>query len=201
MHDFRQWRPHPWHGLVVGPAPPRVVTAYIEITPFDLVKYEVDKATGYLKVDRPQLGASSPPTLYGLIPQTYCGARVAALSPGTTEADGDPLDICVVSERPITRADIILTANVVGGLRMIDDDEADDKIIGVLADDPVWGDASDLGDLPDALVTRLEHYFVTYKNLPGGPPRARVEERYGAAHAGAVIEASMADYEDTFTAN
>ncbi|MDH4169916.1 MAG: inorganic pyrophosphatase [Acidimicrobiia bacterium] len=198
MHDFREWRPHPWHGLEVGPQPPTLVTAYIEITPFDLVKYEVDKPTGYLKVDRPQQGASSPPTLYGFIPSTYCGPRVAMLSPGATEADGDPLDICVVSERPITRADIILTARVVGGLRMIDDDEADDKIIGVLAGDPVWGGATDLDDLPVALVNRLEHYFVTYKNMPGAPLRARVEARYDMAHAGTVIEAAIADYDELF---
>ena len=60
---FYRWRPHPWHGLDIGPQAPRVVHAYIEITPFDLIKYEVDKATGYLRVDRPQRGSSQPPTL------------------------------------------------------------------------------------------------------------------------------------------
>ena len=198
MSDFLAWRPHPWHGLGVGPDPPTLVTAYIEITPFDVVKYEVDKATGYLRVDRPQQGASSPPTLYGLIPRTYCGPRVAALSPPTEVADGDPLDICVVSERPINRADIILTARVVGGLRMIDDGEADDKIIAVLVDDPVSGDVTDIDDLPVAFPDRLEHYFETYKNLPGGPSVARIEGRYGRAHAETVVEAAMADYDETF---
>ena len=125
---FYRWQPHPWHGLDVGPNPPEVITAYIEITPFDVVKYEVEKTTGHLKVDRPQRGASSPPTLYGLIPRTYCGPRVAALSPETDVADGDPLDVCVVSERPINRAAVVLNARVVGGLRMIDGGEADDKI-------------------------------------------------------------------------
>jgi inorganic pyrophosphatase len=84
----REWRPHPWHGLHAGPDAPQVVTAYIEITPFDVVKYEVDKETGYLSVDRPQLGASVPPTLYGFIPRTYCGQHVAALSQSTQQADG-----------------------------------------------------------------------------------------------------------------
>src|SRR5688572_7539253 len=98
---FYRWRPHPWHGLEAGEAPPELVTAFIEITTRDVVKYEVHKETGYVKVDRPQRFSSSPPTLYGFIPRTYCGERVAALSPGCERADGDPLDICVISERPI----------------------------------------------------------------------------------------------------
>src|SRR3954471_20422020 len=123
---FFRWRPHPWHGLESGDRSPEVVLAYIEITPFDTVKYEIDKATGYLRVDRPQRGAATPPTLYGFIPRTYCGKRVAALSaPGVERADGDPLDICVMSERAITRSDIVLNARVIGGIQMIDNGEAD----------------------------------------------------------------------------
>ncbi len=109
------------------------MTAYIEITPFDVIKYELDKPTGYIKVDRPQETSSSPPTLYGFIPRTYCAERVADLCPSAVRGDGDPLDICVISERAIDRADITMTATVVGGLQMLDGDEADDKIIGVLA--------------------------------------------------------------------
>lgn len=195
---YLAWRPHPWHGLAVGPSPPEIVTAYVEITPYDAVKYEVDKPTGYLKVDRPQLGSSSPPTLYGFVPRTYCGPRVAALSPGTTEADGDPLDICVLSERPIQRADILLTARVVGGFRMIDDGEADDKLVAVLRGDPVWSEVTDLGELPGALLDRLEHYFATYKRIPGREVEVEVEARYGRDHAFAVVEASIADYADRF---
>ncbi len=67
-NPFYRWRPHPWHGLEIGPNPPQLVHAYIEITPFDLVKYEVEKTTGYLKVDRPQRSSSQPPTLYGFVP-------------------------------------------------------------------------------------------------------------------------------------
>ena len=74
---FYRWRPHPWHGLETGPDPPGLVHGYIEITPFDLVKYELDKGTGYLRVDRPQRTSSQPPTLYGIIPRTFCGDRVA----------------------------------------------------------------------------------------------------------------------------
>src|SRR5262249_38058140 len=69
--NFSRWRPHPWHGLDIGPNAPRVVIAYIEITPFDMIKYEIDKASGYLMVDRPQRSSSHPPALYGFIPRTY----------------------------------------------------------------------------------------------------------------------------------
>lgn len=195
---FYQWRPHPWHGLDAGPNPPEVVTAYIEITPFDVVKYEVDKRTGYLKVDRPQRGSSSPPELYGLIPRTYCAARVADLSPETDRADGDPLDVCVLSERPIDHGEIMLDARVVGGIRMLDDDEADDKIVAVLVGDAVWSSVRDLDDIPRALVDRLVHYFLTYKVMPGEESRVSIPEVYGRDHAFAVVEAAMADYKETF---
>src|SRR5512133_963223 len=105
-HYFR-WRPHPWHGLEIGPEPPAIVQAFIEITPFDTVKYEVDKRTGYLRIDRPQLTSSTPPTLYGFIPRTLCANRVGALAP-SSGGDGDPMDICVISERPVERAEVIL---------------------------------------------------------------------------------------------
>jgi len=174
------------------------VTAYIEITPFDLIKYEVDKPTGYLKVDRPQRTSSSPPTLYGFIPRTYCAERVAAFCPPAVRGDGDPLDICVISERAIDRADITLTARVVGGLQMLDHDEADDKIIGVLLKDPVWGDVSEVDGLPKALIDRLVHYFETYKMVPNEPVETRVIERYGAERARMVVTAAREDYRAHF---
>ena len=191
-------RPHPWHGLDVGPDPPHVVTAYIEITPRDVVKYELDKQSGLLKVDRVQQSSSSPPTLYGLIPRTYCGERVAALSPGADRADGDPLDICVYSERPIDKADLILQARVIGGLRMLDNGEADDKIIAVLDNDPYWAEAQDLDDLPTNTVDRLDHYFRTYKLVGASDPPVNIESRYGREEAYKVVEASMADYSASF---
>jgi inorganic pyrophosphatase len=166
---FYRWRPHPWHGLDVGPSPPRLVHAYIEITPFDLMKYEIDKVTGYLRVDRPQRTSSQPPTLYGFIPHTYCGRRVGALCPGVDRGDGDPLDICVVSERPIARAEVIVTARIVGGLQTIDGGEADDKIVAVLENDNIGGNVADITELPGIMVERLRHYFSTYKMVPGKP--------------------------------
>jgi inorganic pyrophosphatase len=149
MADHRTYDrqiPHPWHGLPAGSNPPETVNAYIEITPFDLVKYEVDKETGYLCVDRPQLTSSLPPTLYGLIPRTYCGENVKKLSPGATQGDGDPLDICVIGERPISHSEVVLSAQVVGGIQALDGGKADDKIVAVLENDPVWGQVVEMGE-------------------------------------------------------
>ncbi len=195
---FFRFRPHPWHGLSVGPKPPEIVHAYIELTPFDRVKYEIDKETGYLRVDRPHRASSVPPNLYGFIPQTFCGKRVAALSNKTDVADGDPLDICVISERPISQPEVILNAKVVGGLQMIDQGEADDKIIAVLANDNLYAHINDVSELPDVYVERLRHYFSTYKLIPGQDAIVDVSDAYGREHAFEVINAAIADYEETY---
>lgn len=195
---FYRWRPHPWHGLETGKNPPQLVHAYIELTPFDLVKYEIDKTTGYIIVDRPQRTSSQPPALYGFIPRTYCGERVAKLAPKSKRGDGDPLDICVLSERQINRTEIIVNARVVGGLQMIDYDEADDKIIAVLENDHVWGDAQDLSDLPQIMVERLRHYFATYKLIPGAESNISIDLIYGRDHALQVVEAALEDYEHEY---
>jgi inorganic pyrophosphatase len=177
---------------------PQLVNAYIEITPFDLMKYEVDKASGYLRVDRPQRTSSQPPALYGFIPRTYCGERVGRLAPGCERGDGDPLDICVISERPINHSEVLLSARVVGGLKIIDRGEADDKIIAVLEGDYVWGEAQELTDLPPALLERIEHYFSTYKLVRSEPPNISVSGRYGFEAAAQVIRAAIDDYADMF---
>jgi inorganic pyrophosphatase len=158
------------------------------------VKYEVDKASGYLKVDRSQRTSSLPPALYGFIPQTYAGERVAALMPGVDQGDLDPLDICVLSERPISRAEVLLRAKVVGGIPMADGGQADDKIIAILTGDPVFGTIGELEDVPEEFVGRLVHYFSTYKLRPASQPQVRVGETYGRAHAEAVVSASLEDY-------
>jgi len=195
---FFRWRPHPWHGLEVGPEPPALVHAYIEITPFDLVKYELDKETGYLRVDRPQRSTSQVPCLYGFIPRTYSGTKVGALMPDAGGGDGDPLDVCVVSERPIGRSEVILNARVVGGLAMIDGGEADDKIIAVLEGDLLWSQVQDVSELPEVAVERLRHYFSTYKLVPGHESRVAISGVYDRKHAQAVVEAAIADYHDEF---
>jgi inorganic pyrophosphatase len=195
---FYRWRPHPWHGLEAGEKIPSIVNAYIEMTPFDAVKYEVDKTTGYLRVDRPQLTSSMTPTLYGFIPQTYCAARVNSLSPKAEKGDGDPLDICVITERPINRGEVILRARVIGGIQMVDHGEADDKIIAVLDNDQFWKTAKEINDIPPALLERLRHYFETYKLIPGQPSDVHIDKIYNREHAYSVIEAAMEDYTEEY---
>lgn len=192
---------HPWHGISPGVKIPNIVTAYIEIVPTDTVKYEVDKESGFLKVDRPQKYSSLCPTLYGFIPQSYCAERVAQLGEEKSGyknlvGDGDPLDICVLTERPITNHGILVTTKPVGGLRMIDHNEADDKIIAVLVNDPVYGAFDDISDIPAGLVERLRHYFLTYKEIPGEVKHQAVEipNIYGREEAFDVINRSFADY-------
>lgn len=201
--DFNRFRAHPWHGLPVGDHAPDIVESYIEITPFDAVKYEIDKQTGYLRVDRPQGSSALPPTLYGFIPRTYCGQRVADLTPHAAQGDHDPLDICVLSQQRIDRADIVLTARVVGGIQLLDDGEADDKIVALLASDTVFDYAKDLKHLPVAVVNRMVHYFGTYKMDLSGTPSNSIEVigTYGADHAKQVIRAAMEDYDEGFTKN
>jgi inorganic pyrophosphatase len=196
--SFYRWRPHPWHGIEIGSRMPDIVNAYIEMTPFDAVKYEVDKTTGYLRVDRPQLTSSMPPTLYGFIPRTYCGKRVRNLSLQSISGDHDPLDICVITERPINRGEVIVRARVIGGVQMIDTGEADDKIIAVLDEDRFWQDTQDVAQVPQALLDRLRHYFETYKLVPGYGGDVKVNEIYGPDKAKEVILASCADYAEIY---
>jgi len=198
--DFNRWRRHPWHGLHTyrDKSVEDIVQVYVEMTPDDVVKYELDKASGFLMVDRPQRTTSSPPALYGFIPRTYCAEEVAKRCPDADVADGDPLDICVYSERHITRADIVLNARVVGGIQMIDGGEADDKIVAVLEGDNIWGDVQDITDLPDIKTERLQHYFSTYKLVPGKKLDIKVDFVYGREEALKVIAASKLDYNNHF---
>lgn len=198
MSTHQKFRPHPWHGIPVGKNPPVLVNAYIEITPFDGIKYEIDKETGYLKVDRPQLTSSLPPALYGFIPQTYCHDEVAAASGKKLEGDKDPLDICVFSERAINRSEVLVPARIIGGLRMVDRGEADDKIIAVLENDPYWANVNDISQIPEVILQRLQHYFLTYKLVPNQSPVVNIDETYGLEAAKKVVLASIADYKKHF---
>ena len=191
--DYLKWRPHPWHGVETGPNPPSLVFVFVEITPFNHIKYEVDKHYGFLKVDRPQMLSSRPPSVYGFIPKTLAGSRVCKLMKGANQGDNDPIDICVVSSHSISHSEVLLTARIVGGIPMIDDGEADDKIIGVLKGDGVWGDVTDISQLPNTVVDQLVHYFQTYKAKP-----VTLGKVYGHEHAEKVIKASMEDYKAEF---
>ncbi|MEM9385397.1 MAG: inorganic pyrophosphatase [Pseudomonadota bacterium] len=193
--DYLAWRPHPWHGIEPGDNCPEVVTAYVEMTPYDLVKYEIDKKYGYIRVDRPQRSASIPPALYGFIPRTLCANQVSKVTGLNLPGDNDPLDICIISERPIERANIILDVKVIGGLTMIDGGEVDDKIVGVFVKDNMYGSVQTLSELPGVLVERLVHYFETYKWIPGGEKKVEIREPYGREQAYRVIEAALADYQ------
>lgn len=194
---------HPWHGIPIGEKSPELVTAFIEIVPTDTVKYEIDKQTGYLKIDRPQKYSNIVPALYGFIPKTYCGEQIAQLAQErsgreVTEGDGDPLDICVLCEKIISHGDIICEARPIGGIRLIDKGEADDKIIAVLKGDEVYGSYQDLSELPENVVERLKHYFLTYKNLPGEPALIEIANVYGREEAHEVIRTSVEDYKQSF---
>ena len=195
---------HPWHGVSPGSQTPELINAYIEIVPTDAVKYELDKTTGHLRVDRPQRFSSTCPTLYGFIPRTYCGREVAELVQQRTgfsdiEGDKDPMDICVLSEKTFAHGSFFLHARPIGGLRMIDRRQADDKIIAVLEDDLAYGHIRKIGDVPQALVDRLQHYFLSYKQLPGDEPKkVEITHVYDRTEALDVIARSLRDYQSEF---
>src|SRR4029079_11765724 len=202
-----RFQAHPWHGLTPGKDAPEMVNAFIEIVPTDVVKYELDKQSGHLHVDRPQRFSSMCPSLYGFIPQTFCGDEVAQLCAERTGArdikgDGDPMDICVLTEKTFAQGNFFLRAKPIGGLRMIDGEQADDKIISILDSDLPYGHIRDMGECPKALVDRLKHYFLSYKQLPGDAPR-RVEivDVYDRDEAREVIRRSLVDYKTNFAAS
>lgn len=198
------YRLHPWHGMSLGDEAPNTVNCYIEMVPTDTVKYELDKATGILKVDRPQKYSSLCPSLYGLLPQTFAGELVAKHcadkinTPGIV-GDGDPLDICVLTEKVISKGDIMLKAHPIGGFRLLDGNQADDKIIAVLAGDFVYGSFQELRECPENLIERLRHYFLTYKDSPDRDEcRVKITHIYDRKEAREIINLSRQDYIDNF---
>lgn len=198
------FRAHPWHGVSPGSDAPSLVNAYIEIAPTDVVKYELDKVSGHLRIDRPQQFSSQCPSLYGFIPRTLCAQHVADVCASRfnkkgIQGDGDPMDICVLTERPVAHGDIFVSARPIGGLRMIDGNEADDKIIAVLESDTVYGALRSIKDCPQSLIERISHYFLSYKQAPGAPAVAvEIMEIYDQPEACHVIEQSMKDYLEKF---
>ena len=195
---------HPWHGVTPGPRTPELVNAYIEIVPTDAVKYELDKWSGHLRVDRPQRFSSMCPTLYGFIPQTFCGLEVAELCEIRTgrtgiEGDKDPMDICVLSEKTFAHGSFFLHARPIGGLRMLDGNQADDKIIAVLEADLAYGRIQNVEDVPQGLIDRLKHYFLSYKQLPNEEhKKVEITTVYDRNEALDVIRRSLRDYENEF---
>ena len=185
---------HPWHGVEIGNEAPELVTAFIEIIPSDTVKYEIDKHSGYLKVDRPQKFSNIVPALYGFIPRTYCKEELAKVNMKYTgrtdiEGDGDPLDILVLTEREITHGDIIVKAFPIGGFRLVDNNEADDKIIAVSVHDSSVNDYSSHTQLPAHVGREIKRFFQDYKVLEN--KMVEVEDILGPEEALVVIRESL----------
>jgi len=198
------FKAHPWHGVPIGPDAPRKVTVFVEMVPTDTVKYELDKSTGLLTIDRPQKYSNVPPSLYGFVPQTLCAEESARYCEEQTGRRGlvgdlDPLDVCVLTEKEIFHGNILVQAIPVGGLRMLDGDEVDDKIVAVLEGDAVYGGLREIYECAPLLVDRLRHYFLTYKQGPDeAHPACEITHVYGREEAHEVIRRGRADYERGF---
>ena len=194
---------HPWHGINIGEKQPEIINSFIEIIPSDAIKYEVDKDCGYIMVDRPQKFSNYMPCMYGFVPQTYCDKHVAEYcntKTGRTNitGDNDPLDICVLSEREVNRGNILAESIPIGGFRMIDGGEADDKIIAVLKGDQFYGEMTSIDEIPQKVLDRVKHFFLTYKDLEGDSKNVEITHVYGAEEAKEVIRRSYLDYQENF---
>ena len=168
---------HPWHDVSIGEQAPEIVNAIIEIARGSKAKYEVDKQTGLLRLDRVLHSAFYYPINYGFIPQTYAG-------------DGDPLDILVLSQIDFEPLSIV-TAKVIGVMRMIDKGE-DDKIIAVCANDISVSHINTLEELPPHLMSEIKHFFEQYKKLEH--TEVVVDQFFDQAKAMEIILQSKADY-------
>jgi len=184
---------HPWHDITAGSEPPERINAFIEVTQFDQLKYEIDKSTGYLTVNRQHRWGVASPFAYGFIPRTLCGQRVAELSIVDT-SDGDALDVFVFSSLPIRHANVVVPGRIIGGIPVTDDNRADDKVFAVLEDDEMFGSVNALDDLAPSVLERIEHHLRTYK----ANSNIWVGEPYGRLLAEQVVAASMHDYAEAF---
>lgn len=144
---------NPWHDVEVGDRAPEVVQAIIEIPKDCQIKYEIDKETGLLRMDRFLYSAVHYPGDYGFVPRTLWD-------------DGDPLDIIILTYRPVYPM-TLANVRVIGVLRMIDGDEKDDKVIGVYDKDPRYAEYQSIKDIPSHVLKELTHFFERYKELQG----------------------------------
>lgn len=145
---------NPWHDVPIGPHAPEIVNAIIEIPRGSKVKYELDKASGLIKVDRVLFSAVHYPANYGFIPQTWCD-------------DDDPLDILVLGQADVPPL-VIMVARPIGVMRMTDHGQEDDKIIAVHVDDPEVAEIHSLEQLPPHKLRELRRFFEDYKKLEAG---------------------------------
>lgn len=140
---------HPWHDLEIGPGAPEIFNCVVEIGKGSKVKYELDKNSGLIKVDRVLYSSVVYPHNYGFIPRTLC-------------EDSDPLDVLVLMQEPVLPG-TYLRARAIGLMPMIDQGEKDDKIIAVCADDPEFRHHKDIKDLPPHRLAEIRRFFEEYK--------------------------------------
>lgn len=173
---------HPWHGVSYGDMAPRIVNAVIEIPQGSRAKYEIDKPSGLLKLDRVIYSSFYYPTNYGFIPQTYGD-------------DKDPLDILVLSSLSIVPM-CLVTAKVIGVMQMVDGGDADDKIIAVAAHDPSINYINNIEELPKHFFEELRHFFEEYKRLEN--KSVIVEEFQDKSTALRIIQEAIDLYKESF---
>ncbi|MFN5359219.1 MAG: inorganic diphosphatase [Bacteroidota bacterium] len=173
---------HPWHGVPSGKQAPRVVNAIIEIPQGSRCKYEIDKASGLLKLDRVIYSSFYYPINYGFIPQSYGG-------------DKDPLDILVITTLPVQPL-TLMEAKVIGVMQMVDSGEPDDKIIAVAANDPGVNHYNNIEELPQHFFDELRHFFEEYKKLEN--KSVLVEDFGDKAKALEIISTALTFYQETF---
>lgn len=171
---------HPWHDISPGDKLPEIVNGIIEIPKGSREKYEVDKASGLLKLDRVLHSSVHYPANYGFIPQSYCD-------------DKDPLDILILSQIDIVPM-CIVPAKVIGVMRMVDSGESDDKILAVAAGDPSVNHINDITELPSHFISELHNFFESYKKLEN--KTVLVEEFLDKKTAIKIIEESFKMYEE-----
>lgn len=173
---------HPWHGVDPGEHAPRIVNAVIEIPQGSRCKYEIDKPTGLLRLDRVIFSSFYYPVNYGFIPQSYGG-------------DKDPLDILVITSLPVQPL-TLMEAKVIGVMQMIDGGDPDDKIIAVANTDPGVNHYNNIEELPKHFFDELRHFFEEYKKLEN---KTVVVEDFGdKAKALLIVEESISFYKETF---
>jgi len=172
---------HPWH-ISIGTKAPEIVKAVIEIPKGCRIKYELDKVTGLLRIDRVLYTAMFYPMNYGLVPRTYFD-------------DGDPLDILVMCSLEVEPL-CVVDARVVGIMHMEDENGVDDKILSVAANDPAYHHIRDLGDIPQYHMAELQHFFEGYKALEN--KKVKVGNMYGRDKAYECVRESMRSYEQKF---
>jgi len=173
---------HPWHGVAPGDKAPNIVNAVIEIPQGSRAKYEIDKESGLLRLDRIIYSSFYYPCNYGFIPQSYGG-------------DKDPLDILVITSLPVQPL-CLMEAKVIGVMQMIDGGEADDKIIAVANNDPSTNHFNDIEELKAHFFSELRHFFEEYKKLEN--KTVKVEEFQNRTMAVRIIQEAIEHYRDTF---